>query len=219
MKRLLFLLSLILTIQTFAQNRGELVISEIKGGTMQLQDGKERKELKVGNRIEGTSIILLDEKTTVVILEPQLLMRYTLKGAYTGSVRNYIQRNEKSSIWPIGKKYMNYLLSQALKGHHESKESEETSHATVFRKTDLLDDSVTISVQGMDSLYHTIDSLSAVTADTLKIVPKKVDPMKAVLDKAASEGVEAKMEKLKKEADKKNKDKKKKDKDKKSKGK
>jgi hypothetical protein len=168
MKQILLILSLLMAVPSFAQKKGELIVSEIKG-SMQMQQGKTRSDMKVGQRFEGNKIILLEENSMAIVLEPKEDKRYMLKGPWTGSVRNYIQRYENSCVKVIGKKYMIYLLSQALSGNHEAKGREENSHATVFRKGDILDDSITISLRSMDSLYRTIDSLSVIRKDSVQV--------------------------------------------------
>ena len=152
-----------------AQSSRDLLISEIKG-SVQRQVGKEKVEMKKGEHILGQDILIVGEGTTMILLEPRYCNRYTVKGPYTGTIRNYIQRNEQSCMKNVTRKYMNYLISQALRGHKHSNMPED-DHATVFRKGDTMFDSITVSMKSIDSLYHTIDSLSVFMPDSTVIYP------------------------------------------------
>lgn len=174
MKRILFFCFLIVPLIVSAQNSRDLLISEIKG-SVQRQSGKEKVEMKRGEHILAQDILIIGESTTMILLEPRYCNRYTIKGPYTGTLHNYIQRNEQSCMKNVTRKYMNYLISQALRGHKRYNDPED-DHATVFRKGDSMFDSITVSMKSIDSLYHTIDSLSVLPLDT--IVPSPIDSIK-----------------------------------------
>lgn len=174
MKKLISLILLFVAIQGFAQTRGEFVVADIRG-TLHRQMGKTRELIEKGMYLEGTDILVLGENTTVVLLEPKNGIRYTLKGPYAGSSRNYIQRYAMSGK-KISDTYMNFLLSQAFDKRKSTKGSNENSQATVFREgNSIFEDSVTMSIKSVDSLYRTIDSL-IVKPDTLTAIPDSLNP-------------------------------------------
>ena len=167
MKKLLFLISLINLsfIQPFAntacaQSSSTFVVSEVTG-SVHKQNGKQKQQLYPTLTIAGKDMLILGSGATLILLSPKDNIRYTLKGTYTGTLTNYVKRNQQNCAKSITSKYMNYLLARTFR-NKENLGQLEDDHATVFREgDDILDeDSITISVKSMDSLYHTIDSLS-----------------------------------------------------------
>jgi len=165
---LLLLLSFLIVVPLYGQQKklttseeqSALVVSSISGGLCYIQKGKKRTPLTLGVSLCGNDILVLETGSTMIAVEPKAVLRYTFKGAYTGSVRNYIKKNEQNCVKSISLKYVDYLLSQAFKGRKNKSGEHEDDEATVFRKAGLENDSIILSLKTIDSLYHTIDSLS-----------------------------------------------------------
>lgn len=145
---------------TTPEEQSALVVSSISGGLCYIQRGKKRMPLTPGVFLSGNDIVVLETGSTMIGVEPKAVLRYTFKGAYTGSVRNYIKKNEQNCVKSISLKYVDFLLSQAFKGEKTKSGDHEDDEATVFRKAGLENDSIILSLKTVDSLYHTIDSLS-----------------------------------------------------------
>ena len=163
----LFIAALMLPTPLSAQKIGELVVSSHSGGRCLLQKGRKRTSIERGTKLSERDIIILDADAILVLVEPRADKRYSFKGAYTGDIRSYVRKNQLICVKTITKKYMNYLLSQAFGGSASTSGQYEDSEATVFRHTDLEGDSVTMSLRTVDSLYQTIDSLSATPSDSV----------------------------------------------------
>ena len=170
MKHTLFLFLLMLACNLYAQDGKEnYIISEINGGSVLKLDGKNKIEVKEGDRISGLDKLLISEGATMILLEPKPCNRCTVKGSYTGTIPNYKQRNQNSCVMTITEKYMNYLLSQI--GHKKHASGDNSTTATVYRgshrKKATSDDSILMPVKSIDTLYHIIDSLSPTVPDTI----------------------------------------------------
>lgn len=165
--QLLLLLSF--SLMSFAQNKPteKYVISSISDNGAYIQQGKKRIAITQGSTLSGRDIIALKPGMTMIAILPSANLRYTIKGAYTGAFMNYIKQNKESCVKTITSKYMNYLLKQAFHGRKDDSGALEDNEATVFRKSGLDNDSVTMSLKSVDSLYTTIDSLSVIRTDSI----------------------------------------------------
>ena len=163
-----FLLTLFLLTTLFGQQKNSslqedqstLVVSSISGGECFLQKGKKRLPVTSGTSLSSNDIIVMEAGSTMIAVEPAAVLRYTFKGAYTGTIRNYVKQNEQNCVKSISLKYVDYLLAQAFKKVKSNPANQEDNEATVFRKVGIENDSMTLSLKTIDSLYHTIDSLS-----------------------------------------------------------
>ena len=171
MKKLLSFIFLLFPLAMYPQVSRDLLISEIRGGNVMRQVGRERVEMTPSLHVMSQDILIISDGTIMILLEPKECKRYTVKGPYTGTMHNYIQHNEESCVKIVTAKYMNYLISQTLRTHKKGNGRNEDDHATVFREGDGILDSITVSVKSIDSLYHTIDSLSVVKPDSVVVVP------------------------------------------------
>ena len=171
MKKLLSFILLLSPLTMYPQVSRDLLISEIRGGNVMRQVGRERVEMTPSLHVMSQDILIISDGTIMILLEPKECKRYTVKGPYTGTMHNYIQHNEESCVKTVTAKYMNYLISQTLRTHKKGNGRNEDDHATVFREGDGILDSITVSVKSIDSLYHTIDSLSVVKPDSVVVVP------------------------------------------------
>lgn len=142
------------------EENSKLVTSSIAGGQCFLQHGKRRLPVRPGTPLSHKDIVVLNAGTTLIAVEPKAVLRYTFKGPYIGTIRNYIQQTNNTCIKSITLKYVDYLLAQAFKGRKHNSRNIEDDDATVFRKVGIENDSVIISLKTMDSLYNVIDSLS-----------------------------------------------------------
>lgn len=167
MKNLLLLFLFILPCSVCAQEDEELFVSEISGSSVLLQSGKEKLEIRKGQQISNRDILIIAEGSTMILLEPSNCNRYTLKGPYTGNLVRYLKRDEQNSVRHISKTYFNYLFSRMMNPEESYKEKKETSSTSALRKGD----SILISGETVDSLYHVIDSLTVFPADTTVTSP------------------------------------------------
>lgn len=165
---LTILLAFFLIMPAYAQKKSEpLVVTSITGGNSYRQKGKTKIEIKTGSKLTEKDIIIIDPGVTMIAVAPAQKLRYTFKGVYTGIIENYVKQNETSCVKSITAKYVNYLLAQAFHRGKDESGATEDNEVTVFRKVGLGCDSVTLSLSAVDSLYNTIDSLSAAPVDSL----------------------------------------------------
>lgn len=142
------------------EDQATLVVSSVNGGQCYLQKGKKRIPVSPGTSLSNNDILVMEAGAIMVAVEPIAVLRYTFKGAFTGVIRNYVKQNEKNCIKSISLKYVDYLLAQAFKGKKSNSGAIEDNEVTVFRRVGIENDSVVLSLKTIDSLYHTIDSLS-----------------------------------------------------------
>ena len=159
---------LLMPADTFSQRKSEpLVVTSLSGGTCYRPKGKSKIEIRVGSKLTEKDIIIIESGVTMIAVAPAQKLRYTFKGVYTGMIENYIKQNETSCVKSITAKYVNYLLAQAFHRGKDDSGAKEDNEVTVFRKVGLENDSVTLSLSAVDSLYNTIDSLSAAPVDSI----------------------------------------------------
>lgn len=171
MKNIVLLFLFVLPCSVCAQNEGELFVSEMSGAPALLQVGREKTEISKGQQISNKDILVIADGSTMILLEPRNCDRYTLKGPFTGNIVGYMKRNEQNSVRHISKTYFNFLFSRMLNPGVSYKEKDENSSTSALRKGD----SILISGETVDSLYHVIDSLSVHRADTTVILPADPD--------------------------------------------
>ncbi len=164
---LLFLFTIPYSISTTKEEEKKLFVSEISGGPILLQQGKEKTTITEGQQISKKDIIIISEGGTMILLEPLNCDRYTLKGPYTGNINGYMKRNKQNSVRHISKTYFNFLFAQMLSPKESYREKDETSSTSALRKSD----SILISCDTVNSSSHISDSLTALSADTMIISP------------------------------------------------
>lgn len=142
------------------EEKVSMVISSISGENSFIQQGRKRIPIAPGSILSESTIVVLEPDVTMIAVEPTAGVRYTFKGAYAGSVRNYVKQNEQNCVKSISLKYVDYLLKLAAQGRNPNAGTPEDNVATVFRKTGLEKDSTVTPATTEDSLYHATDSLS-----------------------------------------------------------
>ncbi|MBQ7572483.1 MAG: hypothetical protein IJT19_09645 [Bacteroidaceae bacterium] len=168
-KYLSILLLLLLPVASSAQNSRDLLVSDISGGSVMRQMGRERVEVKKGQHILNQDVLIIGDGVTMKLLEVKACKYYTVKGAFSGTIRNYIQRNQETCIKNITSKYMNFLVHQVFQAQNDREKGQyEDAHATVFREGDSMLDSIAAPVSPADSIpvIHT-DSIPVSIPDTV----------------------------------------------------
>lgn len=172
-KYLSILLLLLLSVAAHAQNSRDLLVSDISGGSVMRQMGRERVEVKKGQHILNQDVLIISDGVTMKLLEVKACKYYTVKGAFSGTIRNYIQRNQKSCIRSVTTKYMNFLVHQVFQAQDDKGKGQyEDAHATVFREGDSMLDSIADPVSPAESIpVIPTDSIPAAPCDSVPSVP------------------------------------------------
>ena len=153
---ILFALFALFADNAISQDGKLLIVDDVKGTAIS-RDGKEKKELRAGMRMNEDCILILSKKDTLVLLDPVGLKQYTLHGSFTGTLKKYVKQDQESGVKATTEIYMNHLLKmlndRLVKKH--SLQNNEIGRATTVREwLDLFEQTDSITTEQTDSIIH-----------------------------------------------------------------
>lgn len=151
-----------------AQECEVMFVSEITGGEVLLQSGKQKVGLKTGQQITGKDILHVSEGTTMILLDPKNSDHYTIKGSYVGDIAGYKKRNGMNCVKHISQTYFNYLYSCMLNPRDANlKRKTESGSTAALRKAD----DIFGNDEECDSLSIFPDSIAVLLPDSIITIP------------------------------------------------